>query len=379
MGGVLLATGAQAAQIGHEGDLLSVEVHGFASQGFILSTENNYLAKSTNGSFEFSEVGLNFTKPLTDNLRLGLQLFTRKLGPTGDFRVLADWFYVDYRVKDWFGLRVGRVKLPFGLYNDTSDIDSARVSVLLPQSIYPTQNRNFLLAQTGAELYGYVDLERGGTLEYRVYGGAIFPDVATTSNHVYTVSRLSVPYVTGTRLLWETPLEGLHFAESIQWLRLDADLTYGPPNPGQVVLRVPALLWVNSVEYAHRDFQIAAEYSRWYTRALSSNPALFPTAPLTASERAYLLSTYRITRWLQSGAYYSLLRPNAAVWGARQSYQHDLAGTLRFDINPYWLVKAEAHYLMGTAALDPGLNDNTPTSALAAHWALFLVKVTAQF
>ena len=39
----------------------------------------------------------------------------------------ADWFDLDYRWKDWLGLRAGRVKLPYGLYNDTSDIDAARV------------------------------------------------------------------------------------------------------------------------------------------------------------------------------------------------------------------------------------------------------------
>ena len=63
---------ASAIDIGQDESVASVEVHGFASQGFILSTQNNYLsANSTNGSFQYSEVGLNFTKALTDNLRMG--------------------------------------------------------------------------------------------------------------------------------------------------------------------------------------------------------------------------------------------------------------------------------------------------------------------
>ena len=57
----------------------------------------------------------------------------------------------DYRFKDWLGIRAGRVKIPFGLYNDSSDVDSARVPILLPQSLYPTLNRDFLLAQTGGQ------------------------------------------------------------------------------------------------------------------------------------------------------------------------------------------------------------------------------------
>ena len=30
--------------------------------------------------------------------------------------------------------------------------------------------------------------------------------------------------------------------------------------------------------------------------------------------------------------------------------QHDVAATLRFDINSHWLVKLEGHYMTGTAA-----------------------------
>src|SRR5688572_13264616 len=124
-----------------------VEIHGFVSQGFIVTTDNDYLAESERGSFEMAEVGINFTRALTDRLRAGVQLFARDLGDIGDYDATVDWFYLDYRWHDRLGLRAGRVKLPFGLYNDTSDIDAARVPILLPQSVYPTQNRNFLLAQ----------------------------------------------------------------------------------------------------------------------------------------------------------------------------------------------------------------------------------------
>src|SRR5580700_6393562 len=171
------ASRAQAIELGTEGDVTSVEVHAFVSQGFILTTHNNYLDNdTTHGNFQFSEIGLNFTKSVTDNLRVGLQLFAQDLGPTGSFDVTFNWFYLDYRWKDWLGFRAGRVKIPFGLYNEINDIDSARVPVLLPQSVYPIQNTNYLLAQTGAELYGYIKSRRAGALEYAGYAGTILVD-----------------------------------------------------------------------------------------------------------------------------------------------------------------------------------------------------------
>ena len=131
-------------------DAAPLQIHAFASQGALVTSDNNYLANTERGSLEFTEAGINFTKALDDQLSAGLQLFARDLGPTGTYAATFDWLYIDYRWRDWLGLRAGRVKLPFGLYNDTSDIDAAQPVVLLPQSVYPATNRQFLLALDGS-------------------------------------------------------------------------------------------------------------------------------------------------------------------------------------------------------------------------------------
>src|SRR4051812_31928647 len=93
---VLLPRPATAVEVTLPGSLAPLEVHGFVSQGFLLTSANNYLANSSRGSFEFSEVGLNFPLPATERLRLGIQLFSRDLGPIGDYRATLDWYYLDY-------------------------------------------------------------------------------------------------------------------------------------------------------------------------------------------------------------------------------------------------------------------------------------------
>jgi hypothetical protein len=211
-----------------------IEIHGFVSQGVIKTTDNNYLASSERGSFEFSEVGINFTKRLTDRLRIGAQLFSRDLGPLGNYTARMDWYYLDYRFRDWLGLRAGRTKLPFGLYNELNDIDSARVPVLLPQSIYPITSRDSLLAATGLELYGYVSLGAGGALDYRLYGGTIFVDVTNRLTSPTRIANFENPYVIGGRLLWETPWNGLRLGASVQALRFDFDLVYSADAAAQL-------------------------------------------------------------------------------------------------------------------------------------------------
>jgi hypothetical protein len=374
----LAASPAKALQVGDPDSLLSIDIHGFVSQGFILTSSNNYLANdTTHGSFQYSELGLNFTKDLTDRLRLGLQFFAEDIGPTGNYNATLDWFYIDYRWKDWLGVRVGRVKIPFGLYNEQQDIDSARVPVLLPQSVYPLVNTNFLLAQTGGELYGYLRMGGAGGLDYHAYLGTIFVPNITTAPGV-SVGSLNVPYVAGGRLMWELPVEGLRIGGSVQALRIDVtELAGGTSIP----IQVPAILAVASAEYSAHDLLLAAEYSRWWVQGLEDAKTIIQQA----EDRAYVLAAYRETRWLQTGAYYSVLYPNASIWslGPRlagpNARQNDLAVTLRFDINAFWLVKAEGHYMFGTAGVDTTLNNNLPANDLAEHWGVFLLETTAYF
>src|SRR5262245_42625101 len=201
------------------GDDTPLQVHGFASQGALLTSDNNYLARTERGSLEFTEAGINFTKALDDRLSLGLQLFARDLGPEGTYSAKFDWLYLDYRWQDWLGVRAGRVKLPYGLYNDTSDIDAAQPVILLPQAVYPAINRNFLLAQTGLELYGYYPLGSAGALDYHVYFGTLYLSLPDTST--IKIDELDVPYIVGGRVLWEAPIEGLRVGASALNARLD--------------------------------------------------------------------------------------------------------------------------------------------------------------
>jgi hypothetical protein len=358
-----------------------LQVHAFVSQGYLKSTDNNFLAESERGSFEFMEAGVNGSRMLTKRLRIGMQLFTRDLGPQGNYAAKVDWAYLDYRWRDWLGLRAGRIKLPFGLYNDTSDIDAAHPTVLLPQSVYPAQNRDFLLAQTGFELYGYRDVGRLGAVDYRAYAGTIFLDAGTQPpGSAFGLVRLTIPYLVGGRVLWEPPVEGLRVGASIQKLRLETDLLdlREPQMPIPVSADISATLAMASLEYAADDILFAAEYARWYTSVESSDPMLVPEQSAT-SVRAYGLVAYRVSPRAQPGAYYSVLYPGTLQSTGKSARQHDTAGTLRIDLDANWLLKLEVHYMRGTAGLSTSLNPGTTLDGLANRWLLFVAKTTVYF
>ena len=208
-------------------------------------------------------------------MRVGMQLFTHDLGPLGNYRTRFDWFYLDYRFWDWLGVRAGRTKLPFGLYNESSDIDAARVPVLLPQSVYPVSNRDFLARADRRRSLRHRALGRAGSLEYRLYGGTVFYDTADATS---TLSNVRVPVhfrrpadVANTRskacssaraprscASMRTRVFPRPRSRSCKWpAQLPSDFS------GPIKLQMPALLAVASIEYSAHDLLLASEYSRW--------------------------------------------------------------------------------------------------------------------
>lgn len=374
-GAVLLAVaGGTAGADDDPGDETQLQIHGFASQGALLTSGNNYLAYTKRGSLEFTEAGINFTKTLDADLSAGLQLFARDLGPDGTYSAKFDWLYLDYRWRDWLGLRAGRVKLPFGLYNDTSDIDAAQPVILLPQSVYPAASRNFQLAQTGLELYGYYSIGSAGALDYHAYLGTLYLSIPPTANGIQ-FNNLDVPYIVGGRVLWETPLEGLRAGVSA--LNGEVDGSYTVPAmsaPTVIPFELHATNWLSSIEYQDRGLFLAAEYGRSIGRSVVG-----PTTVHTTAEHLYGLVGYRWRSWLQTTAYYSLLYPDVEHRSGQVHHQYDAAGSARFDLSPHWIVKLEGHFLRGTAALSSDLNDNKPLSDLANQWWLLAAKTTVYF
>ncbi len=197
------------------------------------------------------------------------------------------------------------MKIPFrALSNEINDVDSARVPILLPQScVYPVRRQQLPPgADRPGEIYGYLKSRAAGALEYRVYGGTILVDTLIPASSQPDVQDLYVPYVAGGRLLWETPLEGLRLAGSLQALRLNATATLEGMS---LTIGLPAELWVASAEYSAHELLFAAEYSRTYTQYFSNNPTLFPPVPLSTAEQGYVMVSYRVTKWLQPGLYYA--------------------------------------------------------------------------
>src|SRR5579863_3314730 len=195
-------------------DGYQVQMHGFASQGFALSNQNNYLTMDTSkGSFRFTDGGLNLSTKLTSKLRVGAQGYIREIGQIGGGRLTLDWAFADYKLNDWIGFRAGKVKTALGLFTDTQDAESLHTWALLPQALYPTDLRTSLIAHTGGDIYGQFGLKKAGSLSYTLYMGRRSDE--HRSGYYFNTQDTGIPIQTwagtmgGVDVHWNTPVSGL--------------------------------------------------------------------------------------------------------------------------------------------------------------------------
>jgi hypothetical protein len=139
--------------------LEGLQVHGFLSQGYILTSSNRVFGHSEgDGSVDFIEAGINASWTPLPRLQLAVQPLFRRAGAGHESDFELDFGLMDYALLSTedkqLGIRLGRIKNPRGLYNDTRDVAFTRPSILLPESIYYDKLRELNVSADGAQVYG---------------------------------------------------------------------------------------------------------------------------------------------------------------------------------------------------------------------------------
>lgn len=391
-----------------------ISIHGFLSQGYLKTDHNNYLADTEDGTFQFNEFGINFTAPILDDFRVGMQFFGRDLGPEGNDEVVVDWAYGDYRWRDWLGIRFGKMKLAYGLYNEIREMDMLRTSVMLPQSVYTELWRDALSSIKGLGFYGNSPSSLMGSFSYEYQIGVLafkndggfskaFEDALSYLN--IDVKDIDHDYAYTYALTWETPFDGLRFRLSghdIYGLRINADASGFIPydlnrdgiiTPGEGLpvksidyRTVKQKAWIISAEYAYRDLVIAGEYLEGDFQGRMNIGYGFALRPSLPVKGWYLAISYRCNPVLSLGLSYSDLYPNTndedgdlQVANGRTDFEAWLKTwtfSSRFDINKSWVVKFETSYNDGWGAYDSMGNK---ADDLERYWWLFAAKATLSF
>jgi hypothetical protein len=369
---------------------LNIQFHGYATQGFLYSTANNFFTtSSSNGSPAWDEAVVNLTAQPTPKLRIGVQARYFLLGNLGN-AITLDWAAADYKPSDLFGARFGKVKTPSGLFNDIQDIDPSYQWALLPQSIYPLMSRNSLLAHYGGVVYGTLKLgAKGGKLDYRGWGGErVLPGTdGYFLNQTETGTTLPNGLggiTTGVALHWRTPIKGLMIGASNArdnvW---SAGIVQSINVGGGLIVPFPGTESLNKfnspsffAKYEKDKWMLAAEQSRLPVSGLEVIPGAGVTAPFRFDPHSwYGMVSYKATGKLTAGVYDTQSFDHQARLGQGR-YLKDWAINAHYDFSQFLYAKVEQHFQGGTlsgydvtmnlptAALPTGLQTNTRLTVL---------------
>jgi hypothetical protein len=364
--------------------LPAVDVHGFFSQGFLDSSDYNYLGESAHGSFKFTEAGLNASFNPFPRTRIAMQEFTYDVGPAGDYDVVLDYALVEYTFNDYFGIRAGRIRRPEGLYNDIQDVDLARTWVLLPQGMYNARWRDFYVSEDGAEIFGTLPMHQAGSLSYEFYDGLQHPKLdgglALQKANLPPFSKLvwiNSPMLGGGQVWWYTPLEGFKAGIALNY---DEDLTFrnaaGRQSEGSPITQH------YSLEYLWNSWTFQAEYLRFKINYLNTGGGMPNSTKLIEPDTWYTSAAYRFNRSFEAGAYFTTYcadvnnRDGKGLQFPSDANQADTALSLRFDLTSWWIFKIEGHFIKGTAQLlDNAANPVRQNNG----WEMLAVKTTLSF
>ena len=367
-----------------------LDFHGFVSQGFLATTRYNYLADDTkDGSFQYTEAGLNVSLNPFPRTRITAQGFLYDVGKAGNYQPFLDYASAEYTFNDYIGLRAGRIRRPQGIYNDIQDVDLARTYVLLPQGIYDARYRDFSASLDGAELFGNIPLSKVGALSYETYAGYIDgiradSGVASQINndlHGGKVTSFDPMLIAGYQLWWNTPVDNLRFGAAFGYVfNFDYDFTVptGYPPPYQSVslsAAGPFMLQEYSGEYLWRNWTFQAEYYDIQVSQDTTSPA-GTTRSFIPQYTWYAGASYRFNRWLEVGSYYTEYHTDAPITSSSDSSQKDLDLSFRFDPKPWWVLKLEGHYIRGTALLDDNADNPVRNDD---GWFMLTLKTTFSF
>lgn len=379
-----------------QGDL---QIHGFIGQSYIVTSHNDVFGNSDKGgSFGLTEAGLNASFRPLPKLLVSAQVLSRRAGEGNSGMPRLDFAFLDYRVysheANQFGIRAGRLKNPFGFYNDTRDVPFTRPSILLPQSIYFDRTRN--LGMSGDSVQAYSDLSHPKWGSFSTQFGIWWPIVHDKDTHASVLA----PGMNGNlsrepsyigRGIYETNDKRIRLAVSGIWLNTNYISASNDtlPTDGSGSLQFSPIYF--SAQYNTERWSLTSEYAiRHFAYSNFNNGVLDSTN--FYGESYYVQGEYRFTpKWEgfvrydvlftdrsdKSGKQWASVNPTDPNRVDHSRYAKDITVGLRWNVTPEFMLRAEYHHVIGTGWLS-GL-DNPEKKFTNKEWDLFAIQGSYRF
>ena len=367
----------------------TLQVHGFLSQALIITDENEFFGPSNQGagSFEYTEIGLNTSLRPHQDILLAAQVLSRRAGgESSDALPELDYGLIDYQMvsnqERTFGIQLGRIKNPFGFYNQTRDVAFTRPSILLPQSIYFDRTRSLGLSGDGVTLYHDEKLATGSIRTQLGFGKArIENDVEQTLGLDSFPGSLEPGSSAIGQIRYEH--DGGRVITALSTAKANADYNSYANQPGNGSFQFQP--WVFSFQYNQELWTLTAEFA---TRHLELTGFESIANSSTRGESWYLQFTRRFNNnWQWLVRYDSLVNNRDDRSGksfearglgpAHSQFADDLTFGLQWTPHPQVMLAGEYHHVDGTGWWPN--QDNSESKETSRRWNMVLFQLSLRF
>ncbi len=365
------------------------QIHGFLTQGFYHSSDNNFYGDSDDGiSPGLTEIGLNFSYQAFDQLSFTAQGLYRRAGNLDRGSVRLDHAVADLNLLHYenghIGFRGGRIKIPFGLYNETRDVAFLNPSIIIPQGLYFDRSRSLLVSADGGSLYAEHRSPLGDFL-FKFNAGMPVGDHEELKSSIlrgFGRGSFTAEPAFATQLSYEWNAGQVILAVSY----MDFTVIYNPTvddalSPGKTEIK-PLLF---SAQYNAELYSITAEYGIRENIFKGFGVSLPNRRSYT--ESWYIQGSYRVLSELELVLRYDTLSMNVDDRGGNgferlglpkhMGYAKDWMVGFRWDITSTLMVRAEYHRIHGTAWLPQA--DNPDRSLTRQDWDLYALQFSFHF
>lgn len=314
-----------------------LELHGYGHAAYLETNKNTFLGADPGGTWHYKDASLVLTAVLHERSNAWVQLHR----VDNDSRI--DWAFVDYRFNYGSTLKLGRIKTPFGLYNDYRDVEYLRPSSVKPfmyldvTSVIPESFQG-----VG---YSYQSNIANGRMTLNMYSGKII-DSEDSDEEFKTLI--------GGRATYNAPTPGLEFIASFYQSGLKKNT--GASDDIQTV--------AFSIGYKPESLDLKFEVAR---------KSVFSITNFTY----YGQVAYTINDLWRPFLRYDYITTDKNKTSDPSFYQRSIAVGLGYSINEYFGIRMEQHFNNGYG-LAVATNEMT-ADAGEKNWSMTVISLNFIF
>jgi len=355
----------------------------FVSQTAIYSSDYNFLSQSDDKlSLDLWEAGLLVSTAVKDKLTFSAQILGRKVSDSSGNDLRIDYAFFSYPIyqtmNETFGLRLGRIRSSYGLYNETRDIPHTRTGIVMPQSIYFDMTRNSFYSADGIELFGYRDFD-----DQRLSAQIFISKPVADDDETSEVAQLTPTNLKGDKSLlvkisYGSEYDGLR--SSFTYYRPEYKVDVSFPVGATTIVDKDASFYsesmISSLEYNQFDWSVTAEYLR---HKFSTNIPVLENVPgrqaknIGYEEAFYVQGLYRFSEQWESYLRYDSTERHMNRSLLDNEKWHDINVGASFRPTENWLLRTEIHYIEGLSRLLS--RDNVFSSAQDPYWTAAMFQI----